>query len=371
MQSPQVQPPETAGCFHYRAPALSHNAVVALAYTRAGIPVFPCAAAGPRAKQPLTEHGHHDATTDLEQVRRWWTRWPDALVGIATGPGSGVWVLDVDGEAGRHNLNDLMARLGVETISDLTRCISRTPSGGLHLIFRLQPGERPRNRARDIGAGLDTRGVKTDGTSAGYVMAPGSTLPDGRRYELIDATTLEPIELPMHPFDTAALAHRGLIYLASFNASERAVIAASPELKSAIGDSDPAEWSTIVDRHRAAQRAALIAHCTPRQSGSAAPGHNRQHRYAEAILSRELPKLSVMLPNSGRNDAVFRLMCRVGRWVHHGIIARHQLIAGVLDACEQNGLVRDDGRQAVLATIESALAKSAGDVLPELGACHE
>ena len=47
-----------------------------------------------------------------------------------------------------------------------------------------------------------------------------------------------------------------------------------------------------------------------------------------------------------------------------------RLIADILDACERNGLVRDDGRQAVLATIESGLAKSAGDALPDLGARH-
>lgn len=173
--------------YRHRVPC--SNLAVARAFARAGIPVFPCDA----RKRPLTEHGHHDATAELDTIVGWWTRWPDALVGIPTGPSSGVWVLDVDGEAGRRSLNELMARLGVETIADLTPCVSRTPSGGLHLIFRLQPGELPRNRARDIGAGLDTRGVKADGTSAGYVIAAGSTLPDGRRYELVDAATLQPI----------------------------------------------------------------------------------------------------------------------------------------------------------------------------------
>ena len=188
MQTSYHAAPHTAGTYHHRQP-VSTNLAVALDFARAGIPVFPCDA----RKRPLTDHGHHDATTDPDTIRRWWARWPDALVGIPTGPESGVWVLDVDGEAGRCSLNALMARLGAETIADLTPCVSRTPGGGLHLIFQLQLGERPRNRARDIGAGLDTRGVKADGTSAGYFIAPGSTLPDGRRYELIHATTLDSI----------------------------------------------------------------------------------------------------------------------------------------------------------------------------------
>lgn len=367
MQFQHVEPPETAGTYcHYTL--IGHNGHVALDYARAGIPVFPCEASGPRRKQPRTARGHHDATTELDIIMAWWSRWPKALVGIPTGPHSSVWVLDVDGEVGRCSLNDLLPRLGLETIADVTRCVSRTPSGGLHLIFGLQPGERPRNRARDIGAGLDTRGVKADGTSAGYFIAPHAKLPEGRSYELIDATTLEPIGAPAQPFENAVHAPCGLLYLASFNATERAVIAASPELQSAIRGSATAEWPTIVDRHRAGQRVAVMAHPVQQRCGSSRPEHDRQHRYAVTILSRELQALAAMLPGSGRNDAAFRLVCRVGRWVHSGIIARDQLIADVLAVCEANGLVRDDGRKAVLATIASGLAKSAGDALPDLGA---
>lgn len=100
--------------------------------------------------------------------------------------------------------------------------------------------------------------------------------------------------------------------------------------------------------------------------------HDReqQRRYAEVVLSKELRLLAAMGSNSGRNQSAFRLVCRVGRWVHHGIVPCDRLTADVIAACEVNGLVRDDGRRAVLATIESALAKSSGDALPDLGARH-
>ncbi len=169
------------------------NLTVALAFAMASIPTFPCVPSGPRIKRPMTKRGHHDATTDIDKIMQCWKELPDALVGTPTGAESGVWVLDVDGQAGRHSLNQLLADLGLETIADLTHCVSRTPSGGLHLIFALQQGERPRNRASDIGAGLDTRGVREDGSSAGYFIAPGSVLPDGRKYEFIDPVTFEPI----------------------------------------------------------------------------------------------------------------------------------------------------------------------------------
>src|SRR5262245_7930517 len=169
------------------------NFTVALKYAKAGVPVFPCYEKGARIKEPRTPHGHHDATTDIPQIRGWWRSWPGALVGIPVGPPSGIWVLDVDGSAGFASLRELLSRLGLETIADLTRVAARTPSGGLHLYFALRDGERPRNRASDIGAGLDTRGVKEDGTSAGYVIAPGSGLPDGRSYEWVDTATLSDV----------------------------------------------------------------------------------------------------------------------------------------------------------------------------------
>src|SRR6266700_2778202 len=41
-------------------------------------------------KHPRTPHGVKDATTDEATIRDWWTRWPDANIGIATGADSGL-----------------------------------------------------------------------------------------------------------------------------------------------------------------------------------------------------------------------------------------------------------------------------------------
>jgi putative DNA primase/helicase len=51
-------------------------------------------------ERPLTEHGHLAATTDPNQIRTWWDRWPNANVAIVTGKRSGLWVVDVDPEKG-------------------------------------------------------------------------------------------------------------------------------------------------------------------------------------------------------------------------------------------------------------------------------
>jgi len=92
-----------------------------------------------------------------------------------------------------------------------------------------------------------------------------------------------------------------------------------------------------------------------------------QCRYGHAILDRDAALLARMGPNTGRNVAVFRLVCRLGRWAHHGFLATDAMTDTILSACEQNGLLREDGRRSVLATIASGLRKSIGDSLPDLG----
>jgi hypothetical protein len=63
-------------------------------YASHGIPIFPLA---PRSKHPLKHsRGFYDATTELEQVRRWWSEHPEANIGVALGEPSGRWLLDAD-----------------------------------------------------------------------------------------------------------------------------------------------------------------------------------------------------------------------------------------------------------------------------------
>ena len=147
---------------------------LALSYAEGGWQVFPACA---RTKRPLTQHSFYDATSNSNIIRNWWCATPSALVAIPTGQRTGIWVLDVDGTAGRSSLAELMQRFGVELLGDLSPLITTTPGRGLHIYFKLRPGETPRSRAGDIGLGLDTRG------EGGYIIAPGNVLPDGRRYQ--------------------------------------------------------------------------------------------------------------------------------------------------------------------------------------------
>jgi hypothetical protein len=102
----------------------------ALYYADRGWPVFPCV---PLSKRPITDHGFLDATTDAEVIRKWWTRWPMANVGIRTGP-PGVDVLDVDVRATGSGMGAMERLRNVGLLSGAIRIV-RTPSGGLHVYF--------------------------------------------------------------------------------------------------------------------------------------------------------------------------------------------------------------------------------------------
>ncbi len=63
----------------------------ALTYADLGYAVFPCV---PGDKNPLTQHGFLDATTDAARIEAWWATHPDANIGLST---AGLLVVDVDG----------------------------------------------------------------------------------------------------------------------------------------------------------------------------------------------------------------------------------------------------------------------------------
>jgi hypothetical protein len=100
----------------------------ALGYAARGIPVYPIhwprptpdgislACSCPRgrycdrpAKHPLVWHGVKDASRDPAQLQRWWQRWPDANIGLATGIVFDA--LDIDGLAGMAALRDHLSAL--------------------------------------------------------------------------------------------------------------------------------------------------------------------------------------------------------------------------------------------------------------------
>src|SRR4051812_28803706 len=47
-------------------------------------------------KHPITQHGVKDASSDRAVIKGWWRDNPDASIGIAMGPKSGLIAIDID-----------------------------------------------------------------------------------------------------------------------------------------------------------------------------------------------------------------------------------------------------------------------------------
>jgi hypothetical protein len=94
--------------------------------------VLPCS---PTTKAPLLAHGHLDASTDPDAIRRWWATWPDAMIGaVVPAP---VIVLDIDPRNG-GSLKALEASLGA--LPATLSAFSGRGDGGRHLYYSRPPG---------------------------------------------------------------------------------------------------------------------------------------------------------------------------------------------------------------------------------------
>jgi hypothetical protein len=177
--------------FAYAAKTNS-NLETALTLAEGGKAVFPCRAKPEKvsgrlrkAKTPLTRNGFKDASTDPGVIRAWWTRWSDALVGLPTGSSSGVYVIDPDAPT-EHREDGLSAFAALEQQHGaINTLIVRTPGGGRHYYFQFEEGYT--NAEGDLPPGCEARG------EGGYVIAPGSRLPDGRAWQIEIEAEIIPI----------------------------------------------------------------------------------------------------------------------------------------------------------------------------------
>ena len=135
--------------------------------------LFPIKAGDKRP--PLLKNWPANASSDLGQLEAWAVKFPECNWGMATGSGSKVFVLDVDGEKGKSALLAFNGK-GQELPATLTV----TTGNGIHLYFCWPESHSIRNSARKLAQGLDIRG------EGGYVVIPPSVHPNGTQYAFDD-----------------------------------------------------------------------------------------------------------------------------------------------------------------------------------------
>jgi putative DNA primase/helicase len=286
----------------------------ALALAARGWPVFPC---HPNDKRPLVgessegagDAGLYRATCDQAQIREWWKRWPDAMIGVPTGAPIGAWVIDVDPKGG-VTVDQVLEQIE-QTVGERIppAPMVRTPRGGLHIYLALPDGLELGNRAGVIPH-VDVRGT------GGYVIVPPSVRRgakarkdgcEGKAYEWLAEPSDVPPPLPSAAFVQFATSRHA-------DTPSKAAPAARP--------------APVAD--------------------------DRVRKYALAALDTEIQNVA-SAGRGGRNDALNRAAFALGQLVGAGALSESVVTAALEDAAAACGLIKDDGLRSVRATIRSGL----------------
>ena len=131
----------------------------AIRYADLGLHILPVQ---PGGKRPVLQNWPTEATTDPEKLREWFSDGRHNL-GLLTGHRSGVFVLDVDGEAGK----EWMAGRELPPT-----WVARTPSGGVHYMFSYPENMTVRSTARVLHDGGARGGVDVRGEGGQVVVWP-------------------------------------------------------------------------------------------------------------------------------------------------------------------------------------------------------
>jgi len=154
---------------------------IALRYLRSGLSVIPVAGkayaqdSDDSAKRPLikwTPYQHRRPTE--KEIRYWWSRLPQAGVGIVTGKVSGIVVVDFDSEEAIRFAREkgLLDTVVVKT------------GRGLHAYYRYPENQQVGNSVNIMGMKIDIRGDN------GYVIAPPTVHPNGQRYQFLQGRAI-------------------------------------------------------------------------------------------------------------------------------------------------------------------------------------
>lgn len=122
-----------------------------------------------KGKLPLVAWQEFQARrAEPEEIRQWFTQWPDAGVGVVTGAISNLVVLDIDVKGTGEMITDPVSFVYGHGLTPTATVV--TASGGLHLYYT-HPGVRVPNAARCAEVGGLPVDVRGDG---GFVVAPPS-----------------------------------------------------------------------------------------------------------------------------------------------------------------------------------------------------
>lgn len=305
----------------------------ALAYAARGWPLFPC---DPETKRPLVKNGFKAATIDPTTIRKWWKRWPNAMIGVPTGTAIKAFVFDLDIGVvipGPDYLDRFTQYVGGKIPET---AIAATGSGGFHIYFKWDPARPIKNGAavvpaltipgplgadgkRRKGAQVDVRG------EGGYVIVPPSMRADGSAYRWI-------------------------------RAPQQGVAEATDRIWG-VAQKDEAKAAKVVPPPGTMGRASA---CRAED-----PGGTAQRKYARGALSRIQDNLA-RTPIGQRGHTLNAAAFNISKFITVGALTEDEVWAALRAGADRCGLTETDGPKERDAKIERGLAAGAQQGLTRL-----
>lgn len=138
-------------------------------------------------KHPIPFNGLKAASNDPAKIKTWWENYPQANIGIATGMGSGLLVIDADGDTGVE---------AIEALGYPKTVTAQSGSGSGRHYFFTHPGDK--EYANFAKSHKDLPGVDFRG-DGGYIILPPSNHDSGGVYTWVnDPDTTMFTKLPTH-----------------------------------------------------------------------------------------------------------------------------------------------------------------------------
>jgi hypothetical protein len=288
----------------------------ALDYAERGWPVFPCS---PVDKTPLVKNGFKDASTDPKEICAWWRQWPDAMIGVPTGPRT-AFVIDLDPK--EQPAGAMLRGLAKFCGGVLPAAwICRTQSGGYHVYFahpHLSDGRKLGNRTNlfrhipgvdaVIKCHVDVRG------EGGYVIVPPSVMADGKAYSWEQEPNSD------HPPEAPAILLDVILRRGTYDPVDSAA--------------DLPLRSTAID----------------------SPGDKAVRRYALRALDEELRTVA-SAPEGERNDTLNIAAVKIASLVAARALSKSMAWAALEDAGRQCGLPTKEVHETIKSGFRKGLSE--------------
>jgi hypothetical protein len=306
---------------------------LALSYAERGFSPLPI---GPNSKVPGFRTGHlHkweqfcDVAADARQIASWGRCEPEAGIGLACGFNDLVAV-DVDNVKACGAVREVFGGIHPPTKRGRKGATAFFCSKGVSIRAR-----KFREKPFENSAGKIVRPTLVEILAHGnQTVIPPSIHPEtGKPYAWIHGSPEEVLS----PRDLPVITPRHVEQLAE---------ALAPIMPAWRDDEPSAQIKVRAADIDAAQR-------------------KRFEGFAYTALKAETSKLA-QTNKPGRNAELFRISCLLGKWVANGILPQDFLERSLLDACQANGLIRENGPKDVKDTLADGLFHSRNDALPDL-----